>query len=528
MLISEFLKVINDVEARFPVAQWRLFGIDLWPVIRIHLSIEMFESTHAKPAAPGRVSRLGRRVKELAHSAALLAGPSPRLGSERTCIDLPAAAVFLSDGISFAGLAGADYEKFCDPMIDHLRLHGQESVLLSPMAKRYRLRHSRSQHIQPRLDWLRIRAIAEVKLARLAPGADELPQFDAVMDHLRSHIPAFGFSPHGLTLRARYVALASRYFQSILASTHAHAGFVVSYYSLVGYAFCHACNAIGIRSVDLQHGAIGDSHPAYCAWRQVPTDGYNVLPSHFWCWSDDEVTAITNSGSQFALAHTPIRGANLLQDIYLSGGQLHGSEVTERLQAVHDSDRRVHNILLTLQPGLIHDELMGVFREVIRQTATRCRWWVRLHPAMLEQRHHVCRVLEHEGILVDLATEAPLYALLGDMDAHMTYSSSTVVEAAAFGVRSVILSKYGAELFPSQLNSGAAVVAETAPEIAAAILSQIEQRGSKSELKMEAQNRLRQAYGVLDSIVGRESVRRGPTDARLPAKEVNPLVVNEK
>jgi hypothetical protein len=51
------------------------------------------------------------------------------------------------------------------------------------------------------------------------------------------------------------------------------------------------------------------------------------------------------------------------------------------------------------------------------------------------------------------------------MDVHLTHSSSTVLEAEAFGLPSIIFSEHGAELYPEQVSSGSAVVACTALEI---------------------------------------------------------------
>ena len=50
---------------------------------------------------------------------------------------------------------------------------------------------------------------------------------------------------------------------------------------------------------------------------------------------------------------------------------------------------------------------------------------------------------------LELPSTLPLYALLRAADVHVTYSSSTVVEAEAFGIGSVLLGRYGAEFMVS-------------------------------------------------------------------------------
>jgi hypothetical protein len=61
--------------------------------------------------------------------------------------------------------------------------------------------------------------------------------------------------------------------------------------------------------------------------------------------------------------------------------------------------------------------------------------------------------------------------LLKFADLHVTHSSSTVIEAAEFGVPSVVCSDYGAQFFAAQVAAGQAVVAKSEEEIAQALLS---------------------------------------------------------
>lgn len=78
----------------------------------------------------------------------------------------------------------------------------------------------------------------------------------------------------------------------------------------------------------------------------------------------------------------------------------------------------------------------------------------------------------NENFELDMATDAPLYALLRHSDVHVTHSSSTVIEAEVFGVPSVIFSAYGAEFFPEQIAAGWALVAE-ADHVVQAITQQL-------------------------------------------------------
>ena len=67
------------------------------------------------------------------------------------------------------------------------------------------------------------------------------------------------------------------------------------------------------------------------------------------------------------------------------------------------------------------------------------------------------------------ATDIPLYALLRHMHAHVTHSSSTVLESREFGMPSVVTSAYGVEFFHSQVDDAYLAPAFDAAAIGAAV-----------------------------------------------------------
>src|SRR5690606_2367670 len=73
---------------------------------------------------------------------------------------------------------------------------------------------------------------------------------------------------------------------------------------------------------------------------------------------------------------------------------------------------------------------------------------------------------------VRLATELPLYAVLPQMDVHITGLSSTVLEAESFGVRSVVTHPLGGELFEDAVRSGCVLSAVDDADILPALLRQ--------------------------------------------------------
>jgi hypothetical protein len=119
---------------------------------------------------------------------------------------------------------------------------------------------------------------------------------------------------------------------------------------------------------------------------------------------------------------------------------------------------------------------------------------------MRGQERAVASLFDADPTEIATASVLPLYSLLRLADLHVTHSSSTVVEAAEFGVPSLVLSRYGLELFPEQSASGMARLVDTADAIEAAIASAapIDHR-RRDDGALRA---LERSYALLDSLLG--------------------------
>ena len=83
---------------------------------------------------------------------------------------------------------------------------------------------------------------------------------------------------------------------------------------------------------------------------------------------------------------------------------------------------------------------------------------------------------------LNAATDLPLPAVLRAVDLNLTHCSTTVIEAAAWGIRTVITSTYGAELFEEQIAAGVAVVELEPARLAQSIRSVLETQGGAAKM----------------------------------------------
>ncbi|MBE9065387.1 hypothetical protein IQ260_01835, partial [Leptolyngbya cf. ectocarpi LEGE 11479] len=241
-------------------------------------------------------------------------------------------------------------------------------------------------------------------------------------------------------------------------------------------------------------------------WNAVPTNGYELLPSHFLCWSDFEVKLINKWRYGKTQNHHPIAIGNLTLEIWKNEHSKVFKDVNSKISSLFQADKNLVeptiNILFTLQP--INDPLPVWLIESIQASPKHWKWWMRLHPAMLSQSESIDKIL-HQNAIDDVnlqsATELPLPALLAHMDVHVTQLSSVVLEAEFFNVPSVITDDRAVQLFPKQIESSMALLATNPKELIEAISQQsLKRKKSTTSLYKGKESSIEKAKRILSDI----------------------------
>ena len=443
-------------EREFPIDRWYVGGIAVWPLIRVDLYLRWVQSysttgsaVAALPAAgdAGRLQRAGLiAARALASVSAMLLRPLPPPA-------VKAAVLLLSDGVSVVNLASRRFEKFCDPVASIYAEAGIDCLKLDPAA-----RDGQSAGGWFGLDASLEMALRRSRLRRIA--APLLEGYEAFAEVARRSCGVCPMTRRDVARSAGIVEAYAAVFERLLDSSGARLAFQVSYYSQVGFAFHLACRRAGIRVVDLQHGVAGDSNPAYGYWNRRPARGFELLPTHFWCWSNAECDAIESWASGSSGDSGALRGCNLLPAFFEAGRIAQDPADTEELERLLANGSAGNpRVLLTLQPNYMTDP---VWRDrvnaLIDDSAARLTWWVRPHPMMTGAADEIARALPRVArAALPAATRLPLHMLLANADVHATHSSATVREADELGVPSAVLSETGAGFFAASVAAGSAV-----------------------------------------------------------------------
>jgi hypothetical protein len=388
-------------------------------------------------------------------------------------------------------------------MRELLESQGIDSAMLTPRDKFLVPRHSPSRFIQPALDRIRLMNLLGAPLR----GVDEtLPGFDAFTARIRAVMPGCEPGLHALRRSVSLIGDFADFFDAVIARVQPRLCFLVCYYWLVGFGLLLACRRHGIPSVDIQHGVQGDVHLAYGRWNRVPSAGFELMPSWFWCWSDAEVEAIRRWSDGTQGVHRAIAGGNLFLDMWRSDRGPLAADSDRSIQGRKATLRADRDILVTLQPYLLTEQFVQLLRDVMADAETRRCWWIRLHPSMLAERARVKAMFQgRANAEIDLATDLPLYALLRHVDAHVTQISSVVLEAEAFGVGSVVCWPDAMDLYRQQARSGTVLYAASADELTKALQRQC---GARVPVERVA------AEGARKLLAARDSLRTLMSSAR--------------
>jgi hypothetical protein len=237
--------------------------------------------------------------------------------------------------------------------------------------------------------------------------------------------------------------------------------FVVSYYDVSGYAYVLAAAREGIASVDLQHGVAGRYNLAYADWPARP-GGWRLLPRWFWTWTDADARLLRHwAGSAPDAAHRAVCGGHPFLQAWRDGLLAPDAATGAALQRLLAAAGPRQRVLVTLQPHLVNATDLAPLVDAWRHRPD-VAWWLRLHPMALQDRAPLQALLDAQGVHdadVDTASALPLPLLLSQAGVHATHSSSAFIEAQALGLRSIVWSRYGAELAEDAVADGSTHVA---------------------------------------------------------------------
>jgi hypothetical protein len=440
--LRDGMDLILDIEANYPVNEWRTASVRLWPAVRVRLGQALFLTSAQANHQPQQASwaSILRRGTRAASEWRPAAARLPDVGD----VD----ALFLSDGVSRSSGSMGAFDRWCEAFVHELTARGRRAEVLvprwwgsGPLAPGARRIHS----------WVAL-ALARSRLARKV--SLDLPEYQRVSTKLESAglvgaLPSIDTT----TFLGNAIETLAEGFARVFGRARPLIAPVVEYYSLPGMSFVLAARRCGVPSADIQHGVQGELHPAYGRWSIVPSDGYELLPDFFLVWGRSEADQIDSWAA--GTPHRPVVGGDPLITLWRSGAFGDRDVWLERLREI--VSRSPRSGLVTLNAYETEDDLLCLIRSLVR-AGSGWTWLVRCHPTLDTRAlvRRVCGRLAVTNVEVDLATSAPLPALLELVDLHVSAYSSVVEDAARAGVPSIVTHEAGALVFAQTIEDGVA------------------------------------------------------------------------
>ena len=452
---GRYLSIVEHIERNFPVAGWKADDLEIWPLARMDLYLDLYRSSVGIAPFPRR----SLTVRALERFATPLVNLWNSRHDLSHWITRPRRAhvAFLGDGVSLDHIDGCWRDRYGEPLMAAVQRRGQETFLMQPGDL-------------SRLPWHRPTYAANIvgfrglRHRRSISASLDMPGHAAVLQYLGSNgIAAPSLERETLRRRSHLVLSTAAEFQRVLRVVQPTLAFVVTYYADLGPAFLLACRRQCVLSIDLQHCPQEGAHKAY-GWSAVPVAGYATLPAVFWNWTAADAAYIRRWTDKLPRPwHRSIHGGHTQLTPYLDDSDPATKAMDDRYNALSGDGHFEREILVALQPVTGYRAQWAALAEQIESSPREWRWWIRRHPASRpyqDQEYLPLVQLRLPNVVIDASLSLPLPTLLRRMSVLVSRFSGASAEAASFGVPALFLSEEARGQFSGLIERGCATVVE--------------------------------------------------------------------
>lgn len=438
---SEIIKIINSVEKKYPIKNWKAYGVCMWPIARFSIYAKLWtqNQNNFKKNDSCRIIKILNFIRGFYKNIA-------------KNDDSHSYALFLNNAGCRREINGIWFDVFTDPIRNVLTDNGYSSVAYEWENTKYCIpTYSDSVRFQSNLNLLKMKAKIKAGFYKRA-----FPFFDEINNDVGNVLNLCELSYQVELIHESYMFFLER-----IRKIKPSIAFSTIYYNEISMGFILACKKEGVLSIDIQHGMQVGNNPAYSFLQYLPEDSYDLLPDVFLVRG---VAEKNNIERWLKKGNVVISG-----DLWLNFWKNNNEALVIKYDSMIASKKKYKKkyILYTLD----YENIPEVMKNIIRKTSSEYSWCIRLHPADLKNMDTRCQELSGllEFVEIKYSSTWPLHAWLRNVDIHITEYSGVVYEAEEFGVPSVIVSKTEADLFSDVISRGNAVIADDEASIIQAI-----------------------------------------------------------
>lgn len=450
MTRKELVNFLNNLEEKYSASFWMVDGIHVWPIIKIRLFFEYFyTSIETKDKAfvdsVSSSKSLFTRIKWLFIS--LFKTASLFLKTHDGSMTM----LFSDAKAHYSEINNKLVNRFFSPIETYLKSKKYNVKFLRINYGSYDLTlHNSQDNIVFISQYYFYSFAIWDKFLGSKISLESLPRFEEFLKEAHEKMPeicggAISSLKETILKEIQRVRIYTKIFNILLKKRNIRWIMQLCYYNEINFALNNVAYQLGIKTIDIQHGGVGQQHIAYGNWWNVPSGGYNVLPRVFWVW--DNVSCTTIQSWVYKQHHHEV----------LIGGNPWLDFVMRNFDGTIPLPVEKKIILYTVQRSYIEDYIY----DAISATSKAFEWWIRLHPTKSKAKGSIVQELDKRHLLskvnIDDATFFPLPLLLKSTYIHVSAFSGAVIEAAMFNVPSIVLDSIGVEMYQDYINSGLAV-----------------------------------------------------------------------
>lgn len=418
------LKKINHIESIFPVNEWTVNGLRIWPFLRTALAYtqnQNKDTRRAKKSGPSRYKRMMR------YAGVVSSLPFNYLKLKRGIRE--SKRLFIGAPTHRLMIDGVCINKFFDASIEDLSGQGESSIVFDNSLDLDNSIHMNGNRIY---SLPMVYMIPELK-KRLGIGnksynikLDRYDEFYAYLLENFEHTSGIrsSFTKKAVTQRMMVVYDRKEFLKTLLKGSGVTSAYFLCYYSSLLYPLLAACNELNITTTDIQHGSIGVGHHSYDKWIHSPREGYELLPRYFWTW-DPYTASLINRWAENTVYHRAVAMGN--------------PWTNDCVRFYKEMPESTGYILVNMTDVTLDDFMV----ETIRHFGERRKWVLRMHPRQYQHKETLEKQIRENGIERHVSLEdprrVPLPVSLLYCGRFISKASGSVIEAVELGVKPILL-----------------------------------------------------------------------------------------
>jgi hypothetical protein len=469
---EKVLAKINDIENLFPVNDWVVNNVKVWPYIRTALAYTQNKNPDTRHVISK--SRIDKIKKILTLLRVAVTFPFDYLRLKRRL--KTSTRIFIGAVTHRTNIDGLLFNRYFDLPIDEFRDQNINSIAID---SNFILDKSKYYNNSCLFSLPALYIIVEVK-RRLSFRKNvhkvNLPCYSEFLEYVATHFdyaPSVraAFSEPAIIKRICLMYDRKRFLESLLVGTAVTHIYFLCYYSSLFYPLIAACNSVNIATIDVQHGGIGEGHYSYGRWNHVPKDGYQLLPRFFWTW-DRPSAEMINKWATKTDFHSAHAAGNPWTDACF---------VKYRHEPVWKNYILLNMTTVTLDPFVI---------KAIRHFGDRKKWVLRMHPRQFQHSAQLQRQINEEGVAhvvqIEDSREVPLPISLKFSERFISKASGSVIEAIELGLQPILLRSEMMSYYQHYVDSGEVAVLLEDNEIF--LIEQLEKKSNNQILQDQNRN----------------------------------------